>query len=92
MMTSTPIWWRQAPGFCAIAILLVAAFSFGVSGSLPIDPEAELRHQEISEGLARIPKRLQSNATWIQRREVAIPTGQMNILGDAHHHHLVLNQ
>jgi len=75
-------WLRQAPAFVGIAILAIVSVTFGVSGKVPRTTEVESRHAEIEKAFGRIPARLQSSATWLRRKEVPIPTGQIEILGD----------
>ena len=75
-------WMKHSPALVAIAVLAVVSVNFGVSGKVPRTMESELRQSAIQEALGRIPSRLQSSVTWLQRQEVPIPTGQLGILGD----------
>ena len=73
---------RQSPPAIGIAILAVASAVFGVSGSVPSDAAVNRQQEEIAEAFSRIPLQLDSDSTWIRRREVPIPTGQLAILGE----------
>ena len=76
---------RQSPPAIGIAVLAVASSIFGVSGAVPSDAAITRRQAEIENAFSRIPLQLLSDSTWIRRKEVPIPTGQLAILGETAH-------
>ena len=65
-----------------IAVLAVASLIFGVSGDVPSEAAVTRQQEKIEEAFSRIPLQLGADSTWIRRKEVPIPTGQLAILGE----------
>lgn len=76
---------RQLPVLATFAVLMAVTFTFGVSGEVSRSERAVDREIKIAELFTRVPTRIQTSGTWILRREVPIPTGELGILGDSSH-------